>query len=522
MGHLGKFWNRQSLRRKLYIIFGFMALIIFGELLTLRYALGNLGAVRAFVYGESVWSKAQKDSSYFLKRFAITRDPSDYEAYRKTLFIPLECRKARLELEKPDPDMEIVHRGFVNGKIHPQDVGSILHLIRNFAWLDHIAIALKTWKDADELLQRFEIVAENFKNEALSGNPDAGKLASLSQNIDTLNAEIGLAEDRFSQALQNGAHWLEGVLLLSLIGIVIVVEVLGFALVFFFGNSLTDSLDILNRRAVALGHGEKFVEIPATSLDEMGDLTRAVNKMGFMIEASKDELERKISEAMRTRDEFYGIATHELKTPVTAILLSLQILERKLADANADLNKEVVGQHVKHSIDLARRLTVLQDNLMDVTKISAGLLRIVKTNEDLMAIVRRNSDEVQLTEQNSKVEIKGPKELHAQFDGLCMGQVITNLLKNAIRYGRGQPVEIEVNRIGSVVEILVRDRGPGVSPDHLEKIFQPFVRANVDAGISGFGMGLYISQKIMEAHNGTLTIAETGAQGTVFRASFPV
>ncbi|MES2528668.1 MAG: HAMP domain-containing sensor histidine kinase [Bdellovibrionota bacterium] len=509
MGQISYFWNRQSLPRKLYLIFGFMALIIFGELLTLRYALRNLGAVRAFVYGESVWSKAQKDSAYFLKRFAITRDPKDFEAYRSALFIPLECRKARLELEKENPDMEIVHRGFVNGKIDPHDVDSILHLIRHYAWLGHIKIALTTWKDADELLQKFEKTAEDFRAEK---NPEQANI--LLTEIDTLNREIGLAEDRFSVALQDGAHWLEGVLLLSLIGIVIVVEVLGFALVFFFGQSLTDSLNALNRRALALGHGEKFEAVPVNSLDEMGDLTRSINKMGFMIEASKEELENRISEAVRTRDEFYGIATHELKTPVTAILLSLQILEKKNTDPE-------LSKYVKNSIDLARRLTVLQDNLMDVTKISAGLLRIVKTNEDLMPIVRRNVDEVMMTEKHPQVEIRGPETLFANVDGICMGQVITNLLKNAIRYGKGQLVEIEVSKKDSEVQIHVRDRGPGIPEEQREKIFQPFTRANADAGISGFGMGLYISQEIMEAHGGTLKIKETGPQGTIFCATFP-
>ncbi len=298
--HFTNLWKRQSLPRKLYLIFGFMALVVFMELLTLRYSLGNLAAVRAFVYGESVWSKAQKDSAYFLKRFAITRNPSDYEAYRNALFIPIECRKARLELLKQNPDMEIVRRGFINGKIDPADVDSILHLIRNFAWLEHIKIALSTWREADEILQEFEKVAVVYRDEILSRNYNQSSVNKLSLRLDELNYQLGIAEDRFSSALQGGAHWLENVLLISLISIVVIVEFLGFLLIFFFGHSLSNSLDMLNKRAQAIGRGETFAPIEVDSTDEVGALTRSINQMGLTIQASKLSLNKKLKKELQS------------------------------------------------------------------------------------------------------------------------------------------------------------------------------------------------------------------------------
>lgn len=520
------FWGRLSLAKKLYLIFGGMGLIIVLELLTLKYALSNLGAVRAFVYGESVWSKAQKDSAYYLQRYARTHDEEDFEKYRDSLFVPLECRKARLELYKENPDQEIIWRGFLNGKIHPDDVGPILHMIKVFAFLPHIQTALTTWREADEILMKFEAAADRLRN-AIRANAPAPVLDGLILEIHELNLDLGMAEDRFSEALQEGARWLETVLLITLSLLVFFVEIFGFLLIFFFGSSLSDSIRKLIHRSEKISRGEFESDLPITSDDEVGQLTRSINVMGKTIATSKSELEATVAErtealkeAMRMRDEFYTIATHELKTPVAGIQLSLQMLERKLSDPNSEFDRENVLSRISKAVELSRKLTDLQDTLMDVTRISGGLLTIQKNPEDLVPVIRQAMEHASLGE---KVEMlyEGPERLLASFDTIRLGQVITNLLKNAVKYGGSSPVRITVTQKVREIHIEITDEGPGIPPEHQKRIFEPFVRANRDAGVSGLGMGLYISRKIMEAHGGGLEVSRSSAEGTTFRATLP-
>lgn len=226
-----------------------------------------------------------------------------------------------------------------------------------------------------------------------------------------------------------------------------------------------------------------------------------------------------LNQAVKTRDEFYSIATHELKTPVTAIQLSLQMLEKKLKSSDQELEKEKIQLQIHKCVELAQKLTSLQDTLMDVTRISAGLFTMNKASQDLMETVRNAVEQSKISEFERTVEISGPSVCIAVFDSVRIGQVISNLVKNALKYGGDAPVKVEVLEKGGTIQILVKDQGMGISAEMHEKIFERFIRVNVDAGISGLGMGLYISRKIMEAHGGTLKILSSSEKGTVFCAS---
>lgn len=540
MSKIKSFWNQISISRKLYLIFGFMAVVIVFELLALKYSMQNLQAVRAFVYGESVWSKAQKDSVHYLNRLAMTKDEADFRSYEASLFVPHECRPARLELYKENPDMDIVRKGFINGKIHPDDVDPILHMIRNYAWLGHIKTALSTWKEADEILQQFEQIALKYRDAVLV-EKDQYKTEDYLNQLHQLNIQLGEAEDRFSHALQEGARWLEGVILLSLVALVITVELTGFLLIFFLSRSISLRLNLLIDTAKKIGDGTFPQELPVTSEDEIGKLTRSINQMGRTIQSSQGELERKIEDrtsqlrevarenellyeeakrAVKTRDEFFSIASHELKTPITALQLSLQLIEKNLVQASLD--KEWLSTQISKSLKLARKLTSMQDTLMDVTSISGGHFQMHIAREDLVPVIKSNIEDAKLAESSSLVTYSGPDTLMASFDSTRIGQVVTNLVRNGLKYGNGLPVEVSLSATEKLVRISVTDQGSGIPSSEHEKVFERFIRVNTDNAISGLGMGLYISRQIMEAHKGSLVIEKSDSRGTKFVATFPI
>src|SRR6201995_5566295 len=117
-----KWFRNVSIAKKLYFTVGIMALLIAIELGVLIFSINTLSSVRAYVGGEGLWSKAQKDALYQLFKYARTRDEADYVKFKSILTVNLGDHKARLELSKADPDMEVARQGFIEGRNHPDDV----------------------------------------------------------------------------------------------------------------------------------------------------------------------------------------------------------------------------------------------------------------------------------------------------------------------------------------------------------------------------------------------------------------
>src|SRR5471030_1005868 len=122
MGIMIRLWKNLSIAKKLYFVVGIMAVLICGELLTLRFAMGTLSAVRAFVGGEGLWSKAQKNPAFKLQRYGVTRNEIDFANFLEYLKVPEGDHRARIELGKAVPDLAIVRQGFLDGRIHPDDI----------------------------------------------------------------------------------------------------------------------------------------------------------------------------------------------------------------------------------------------------------------------------------------------------------------------------------------------------------------------------------------------------------------
>ena len=133
-----QWWRDVSISKKLYIVVGVMACLIIAELLVLRFSMDKLSAVRAFIYGEGIWSKAQKNAVFSLERYGRNGDEKDYEDFLEDLKIIDGDHLARVGLESPHPDLEAVHQSFIQGGLHPSDVRQMTDLIRFFYWEPHI------------------------------------------------------------------------------------------------------------------------------------------------------------------------------------------------------------------------------------------------------------------------------------------------------------------------------------------------------------------------------------------------
>ena len=224
-------------------------------------------------------------------------------------------------------------------------------------------------------------------------------------------------------------------------------------------------------------------------------------------------------EALRLRDEFLSIASHELRTPLNVLALSLQTIELTLPQEQTAVRARLE----KAQAQLAR-LTELVHRLFDVTRISEGKLLITLHPTDLIAVVREAVDGCLAGAQKagSKIRLALPDELEAEVDRIRVHQLVTNVLDNAIKYGRGGPIDVELTRAGRFAVIRVRDEGIGIDEGRLGQIFDRFEQAAPDRAGGGLGLGLYIAKQIANAHAGTITVKSTLNEGSTFEISLPL
>jgi len=230
-----------------------------------------------------------------------------------------------------------------------------------------------------------------------------------------------------------------------------------------------------------------------------------------------------LKRALDARDDFISVASHELKTPMTALQLNLQGLRRQASGAPS--NSQVpMTEKVDKAIGHVQRLVRLVEELLDVSRITAGRLDLQLERCDLADIAREVAERMsdQASRAGCSVKLQADGRLPGTWDRLRIEQVITNLLSNAFRYAPGEPVDLCVDEEEGRARVRVRDGGPGIPQADRERIFERFERASRSRRHGGLGMGLYITREIARAHGGTVRVASTPGSGAEFVVELPL
>jgi PAS domain S-box-containing protein len=224
-------------------------------------------------------------------------------------------------------------------------------------------------------------------------------------------------------------------------------------------------------------------------------------------------------EAVRLRDEFLSIASHELKTPLTSLQLQVGGLRRSVARLDrSQLEKrtEVVERQVE-------RLTSLVNNLLDVSRAASGTMQLDLSDVDLDELVdevaARHSEELRAVGSVLNLDVRRPCNGH--WDRMRLDQVITNLVSNAIKYGGGKPIDLFAHCTEDHAIIIVRDRGIGISVEDRERIFERFARAVSAEHYGGLGLGLWIVKELVTAMSGTVHADSPADGGARFVVQLP-
>jgi signal transduction histidine kinase len=236
-----------------------------------------------------------------------------------------------------------------------------------------------------------------------------------------------------------------------------------------------------------------------------------------------ERAERAAREALAVRDEFFAIATHDLKGPLQSILLSTQLLRRQLP---ADVRQGGVETRFEQILRGAQRMGELIDHFLEVTRGQERPLR--REPVDLLALVRTKLRELGPLAETHPVHlhVEGSDFL-GQWDAASLERVLDNLLSNAVKYSpRGGPIDVGLSEESAGpegwVRLSVRDRGMGIPAADLPHIFERFRRGrNVAPAISGSGVGLASARRLVTLHGGTLSVESWEGQGSVFVMRLP-
>lgn len=258
------------------------------------------------------------------------------------------------------------------------------------------------------------------------------------------------------------------------------------------------------------------ISLTASPMKDAGGMLIGVAVIAHDITERK-LIEKELREKERRKDDFIGVASHELKTPITSIKAMTQLLQLRLEMEGNGEAVRYLGR-IDRQID---RLNRLVSDLLDVTKIQERRLELLKELFNFDEWLKDLIDDLQQTTTH-KIICSGKVGRGVIADRDRVGQVVTNLITNGIKYSPGtDTIDVRVTTDQHSMIVSVQDYGIGIPPALQEMIFERFFRVMRDKSVPGLGMGLFISSEIVKLHGGTIWVESIEGQGSTFSFSIP-
>lgn len=253
--------------------------------------------------------------------------------------------------------------------------------------------------------------------------------------------------------------------------------------------------------------------------DAYHDLERRIEMRTRELSQAKARAEN----AVRAREEFFSIASHELKTPLASLKLQAQIRRRAVEKGDlSDFTPQNLPELCRDDERQIQRLVFLVENMLDISKLTSGTFVLNLQSFDMTELVNEVAKSLTplLKVTGNTCTVKASEPCIGAWDRQRLEQVFTNLLSNAGKYAPGRPIELTVACLTDGVKIEIRDFGNGISAEDQQFIFKPFRRGTSSTG-SGLGLGLYICKQIVESHQGSIELTSSPENGTAFTIKLP-
>jgi len=229
-----------------------------------------------------------------------------------------------------------------------------------------------------------------------------------------------------------------------------------------------------------------------------------------------------LAEALTSKNLFFSMISHELKTPLTPLKLQLQMIKFEIEEGRTPTVKEL-SEAMDISVKQIDSLTDLVNDLLDIAKIQTGNFTLAKQEFDFSTLVKEITDRFapQFAQVNCRVTVHLEENLVGFWDRHRLEQVLVNLFSNVIKYAPGSDVKIETKRRNHSVILSVADSGPGIRPEEQHKVFDRFTRLNHHNRTEGMGLGLFIVKKMTDAHGGKVRLESESGKGAKFIVELP-
>jgi two-component system sensor histidine kinase/response regulator len=266
-------------------------------------------------------------------------------------------------------------------------------------------------------------------------------------------------------------------------------------------QSLQEMREIGERRA----HVEQIAKDRALAIKEL--------------EQTREELK----EAIRAKDTFISICGHELKTPLTSLSLQTQLTQRTMRQGK-DVTPERLSRVMEQTENQVKRLLRLVQDMLDHSRLQVGRLEVyyesVELRRLILDVVERCQPQAETAGTSITANMGAP--IYGRWDQFRIEQVVTNLITNAIKYGGGSAVQIEVSEEEGFAKIAVQDHGLGIPEEHQSRVFEQFERVGDSSHITGLGLGLFITRGIVERHGGRIELTSELKKGSTFTVYLPL
>jgi len=231
---------------------------------------------------------------------------------------------------------------------------------------------------------------------------------------------------------------------------------------------------------------------------------------------------QELQEAVTEREEVLSVATHELKTPIASMQLKLEMLRRRANKTTTVDSPSLLGA-LEPVMGQLHRLNRIIDDLLDITRLRNRRLRLEIEAVDLRQLVAECVRRVRelSTWTPSVIELAEGPPVIGYWDPVRIEQIATNLLTNAVKYGRGEPVKVSLEADEATARLQVKDRGIGIAPEDQERIFQRFERLTLEHQDHSLGLGLYIVRELVNAHGGSIQLESEQGKGSTFTIELP-
>jgi signal transduction histidine kinase len=436
------------------------------------YTIKILSASRAYINGESHYSKGQKDATRHLIIYLLTNDLNEWKSFNRELSIPNGDKIARLGLLNDAP-IETIEAGLKAGRNNPKDFNDLIWLFQNFRTVSFFAKAIKEWENGDLLIEELTILGQNVNKKITANSLNSADKQSILKKINTLSIKLNKNEREFSEKLSSGSRSIQNLLLI--INILFSLIIVGSVSIYY--------LLIVNK-----------LKRSKTETEETNKNLTIVNK----------EL-----------DKFVYSASHDLRSPISSLKGLIEIMNTEnnvtqlrayLALMNQNLDKQ--DQFIKDIIEYSRN----KKAKIAITKVS-----LIQTIDDAIS-------QNQYRHGAKKININKTLNIDSiHSDALRLKIIINNLLTNAIKYSdiEKENCYITINTYEDEEgnKIVISDNGIGIKPEYQNKIFDMFFVTNNNN--KGTGLGLYLVKDAIKTLNGTIEITSKINIGTKFMIKLP-